>query len=90
MAFVLCAICHADEAAQRGYQKLTNHAFLPPDFNQETIDQVWTSWPEPLRSEAEKATPEQRRKMTFDRYGLTTRPGDDSGKPLQYLSLIHI
>ncbi len=91
--FVLCflavaasqLICQADEAAQRGYDKLTSHAFLPPDFNQATFDQIWTSWPEPLRSEAEKATPEQRRQMAFDRYGLTNRPGDDSGKPLQYV-----
>ena len=43
------------------------------------------SWPEPLRSEAEKSSLEERRTMAFERYGLTTRPGDDSGKPLQYV-----
>ena len=69
--------CHADEAALRGYEKLTESAFLPSDFDQETFDQVWISWPEPLRSEAEKASPERRREMAFERYGLTTRPGDD-------------
>ena len=73
------------EAALRGFEKLTRHAFLPADFGQKTFDQVWISWPEPLRSEAEKASPERRRDMAFQRYGLTTRPGDDSGEPLQYV-----
>ncbi|MGB7346371.1 MAG: hypothetical protein WBD20_19285 [Pirellulaceae bacterium] len=89
---LLCALyafafsnCRADEAAQRGYRHLTETAFLPADFNQEVFDEVWTSWPEPLRSEAEKASHEQRREMAFERYGLTTRPDDDSGKPLQYV-----
>ena len=85
LSLLVVVTCRADDAAQRGYDKLINQSFLPPDFNQETVDQAWTSWPEPLRSEAEKATLEQRRKMIFDRYGLTTRPGDDSGKPLQYV-----
>ncbi len=39
---------------------------------------------EPLRSVAEKSTLDERRRMAFERYGLTTRP-DDSGKPLQYV-----
>ena len=75
----------SDDAAGRGYQKLTETAFLPSDFDQEDFDNVWTSWPEPLRSVAEKASLERRREMAFDRYGLTPRPGDDSGKPLQYV-----
>ncbi|TWU26380.1 Cytochrome c [Novipirellula galeiformis] len=73
------------DAAARGYRWLTENAFLSSDFSQRVVDEVWRSWPEPLRSEAEQATPEQRRAMTFARYGLTTRPGDDSGKPLQYV-----
>lgn len=50
--FVLAvgSISSADEVAQRGCDKLTNHAFLPPDFNQATSDQIWTNWPEPLRT----------------------------------------
>lgn len=73
------------EAVERGYRFLTESAVLPSDFHQSTFDHLWTVWPEPLRSEAEKATPEARRQMAFRRYGLTTRPGDDSGKPLQYV-----
>ncbi len=73
------------ESADRGYRLLTETAFLPSDFDQQAFDEVWRSWPETLRSEAEKSSLEERRAMAFDRYGLTTRPGDDSGKPLQYV-----
>src|SRR5947209_16102170 len=70
--------------AERGYDLLVNKVYLPPDFDQETFDAVWKQWPEPLRSEAEKSTPQQRRQMAFARYGLTPRP-DDPTKPLQYV-----
>lgn len=73
-----------ETAVQRGYRFLTEKSYLPPDFTQEVFDQAWTQWPEPLRSEAEKATPEERRKLAFARYGLTPRP-DDPTKPLQYV-----
>lgn len=75
----------ADPSAHRGFQFLTEKAYLPLDFDQETFDNVWKTWPEPLRSQAEKGTVEERRKLAFARYGLTTRPGDTSGKPLQYV-----
>lgn len=71
-------------AAERGYFNLTQKSYLPADFTQEVFDLAWTQWPEPLRSEAEKVTPEDRRKMAFSRYGLTPRP-DDPTKPLQYV-----
>jgi mono/diheme cytochrome c family protein len=70
--------------ARRGYELLTEKAYLPPDFDQETFDSAWQQWPEPLRSEAEKATPDERRQMAFERYGLTPRP-DDPSRPLQYV-----
>lgn len=73
------------DSANRGYRFLTETSVLPSDFHQSTFDALWTVWPEPMRSEAEQASPERRREMAFDRYGLTTRPGDDSGKPLQYV-----
>lgn len=69
---------------QRGYRFLTEKPYLPPDFDQATFDAVWTQWPEPLRSQAEKASPEERRRMAFSRYGLTPRP-DDPTRPLQYI-----
>ena len=69
----------------RGYQLLTEKAYLPPDFDQETFDELWKCWEEPLRSQAAAATEQERRQMAFARYGLTPRPNDTSGKPLQYV-----
>jgi len=71
--------------AQRGYRLLLEKPYLTPDFDQEVFDRLWTTWPKPLREKAAKATPEARRRMAFSRYGLTERPNDKSGKPLQYV-----
>ncbi len=71
-------------AVERGYRYLVDKPYLSPDFDQKTFDDVWLKWPEPLRSQAEKASPAERRKMAFERYGLTPRP-DDPTKPLQYV-----
>jgi mono/diheme cytochrome c family protein len=71
-------------AAQRGYEFLVSKPYLPPDFDQETFDTVWKYWPEPLKSRAASATPDERRKMAFERYGLTPRP-EDASRPLQYV-----
>lgn len=70
--------------AQRGYELLTQKAYLPSDFDQETFDALWKCWPEPERTQAEQASLEQRRLLTLARYGLTPRP-DDPSKPLQYV-----
>lgn len=82
-------------SAARGYESLTNHAFLPSDFDQEVFDDLWRSWPTELRKQAEAASIGERRAMAFERYGLTPRPGrlaqesesvdSDPGKPLQYV-----
>jgi len=71
-------------AAERGYKLLVDKAYLPPDFDQEVFDAACKEWPEPLRSQAEKASPEERRQLAFSRYGLTPRP-DDPTRPLQYV-----
>jgi mono/diheme cytochrome c family protein len=74
----------AGHPAERGYRLLVDKAYLPADFDEETFDAAWKYWPEPLRSQAERATPAERRAMAFARYGLTPRP-DDPTKPLQYV-----
>ncbi|TWU57266.1 c-type cytochrome [Rubripirellula reticaptiva] len=74
-----------DDEASRGYRTLTELPLLSSDFTQEVFENSWQSWPEPLRKAAAQASPDERWKMAFDRYGLTVRPGDDSGKPLQYV-----
>jgi mono/diheme cytochrome c family protein len=71
-------------AARRGYEFLVNTPLVPADFPEEILNDVWTLWPEPLRTQAEKATAEERRRLIFSRYGLTLRP-DDPTKPLQYV-----
>ena len=85
IAALFRSVTSAEDAAARGYRVLTEQSLLPSDFNQATFDQVWKSWPEPLRSEAEKATPELRRRLAYRRYGLTERPNDNSNAPLQYV-----
>ncbi len=75
----------SETPAERGYRWLTTKAYLPPDFDQQTFDEVWHAWEEPLRSQAEKATPDQRRRLALERYGLTARPGDPSARPQQYV-----
>lgn len=72
-------------AASRGLELLLNKPFLPGDFDQETFDEVWRVWPDPLRSRARDATPDERRRMAYRRYGLVERPGDPRHRPLQYV-----
>lgn len=70
---------------EQGYELLLNKAYLPPDFDQETFDEVWRAWPEPLRSRANQAAPDERRQMAYRRYGLIARPGDALERPMQYV-----
>ena len=70
---------------QRGYRLLTTKPFLPPDFDQQVFDELWKTWEEPLCSQAEAASPDERRKLTFDRYGLTDAPGRTDGVAWQYV-----
>jgi mono/diheme cytochrome c family protein len=73
------------EAARRGLDLLLNKSFLPSDFDQQTFDELWQAWEEPLRSKAEAATADIRRQMAYSRYGLIERPGDSRHRPLQYV-----
>jgi mono/diheme cytochrome c family protein len=70
-----------DGAAQRGYRHLRETPYLPPDFDADVFHELWKRWPEPLRSKAAKATPRQRRKMAFERYGLMEPPDAKPGEP---------
>lgn len=76
----------ADESlVERGYRLLTTKAYIPPDFDQEVFDELWKTWEEPLRSHAAKATPVERRKMAFSRYGLTEAPDRAGPVAMQYV-----
>lgn len=96
LTFVVLANADAETPVgdpAEGYRVLTEEAFLPSDFNERVIDNIWQSWPTASRSEAEQASPAERRSMVFDRYGLTPRPSGkvnssespDPGEPLQYV-----
>lgn len=83
---LVVSVASADEsAAERGYRFLIQQPVLSSDFTQEVFDEVWQVWPKSLREQAAHASKEERLRMAFERYGLTTRPDDDSGKPLQYV-----
>ncbi len=70
--------------AQAGRDLILDYSFLPRDFHQSVFDQLWMDWPEPLRRQAEQATPDQRRDLAFRRYGFSSR-SDDPDKPMQYV-----
>ena len=72
-------------SSERGYELLTTKAYLPPDFDQQIFDELWRSWEEPLRSQAERASLEERRRMAFSRYGLTQLRDAAAGRPIQYV-----
>src|SRR3569623_2306068 len=77
-------IARGEDASQRGYRFLTTKSYLPADFDQQTFDELWQTWEEPARSQARDAAPDERRRLTFSRYGLTEKPGDPHGVALQY------
>lgn len=70
---------------ERGLRLMLDKAYLPASFDQETFDELWKCWEEPLRSAAAEGSPEERRKMAFQRYGLVERENDPRGRPLQYV-----
>lgn len=88
-AFLLSTVLSAGDPA-RGYNFLVSKAYLSPDFDDQTFNEVWNAWPESLRSRAEQASPVERRHMAFSRYGLTPRPDESVNSeglplPLQYV-----
>jgi cytochrome c553 len=72
------------EQIERGRQLLLTKPYLPADFDQQVFDDLWTTWPEPLRSRAEGAEVAERRRMAMERYGLTPHP-DDPSRSMQYV-----
>ena len=70
--------------AGRGLELLLSRGYLPPDFDQQVFDELWTTWEEPLRSRAEQADVVERRALAMERYGLTPHP-DDPSRSMQYV-----
>jgi hypothetical protein len=72
------------ELAARGYRLLLDTPYLGTSFSESAFDNLWQAWEEPWRSQAKTASPDERRRLAFTRYGLTPRP-DDPRKPMQYV-----
>ena len=73
------------EDAREGLRLLLEKPFVTSAFNDEEFDETWKVWPEPSRSKAEIASRSERRRMAFERYGLTRRPDSDEWNPMQYV-----
>jgi cytochrome c5 len=71
-------------SAERGLRHLLEKSYVPPMLDEQDFDRLPTTWPSPAREAAEKADARERRRLAFARYGLCERPGDASGKPLQF------
>jgi mono/diheme cytochrome c family protein len=76
----------AETAAERGFRLLTEKPYLTPDFDQEVFDRLYTVWPLELRKQGEKASPAERRRIAFERYGLTEFPDSPRRTALQYVA----
>lgn len=71
---------------ERGEWYLEHKPYLPPDLDQTLFDALWRVWPEPLHSQAESASLEERRRLGFRRYGLMEYPDRGvNGPPLGYV-----
>lgn len=69
---------------QKGFEILMTVPMADPVVKIKDLDRLWMVWePEP-RAKAEGASPQERRAMTFARYGLIERDFDDTGLPLGY------
>ncbi len=91
-SLVLAAGLHAlspatdaqEEEARRGFDLLINKPLSFKVMTVEELSSLWTVWEPEERDRAQSADPEQRRRLTFERYGLIERDFDDSGLPLGY------
>jgi hypothetical protein len=76
------AVDASQTPAARGLQRLRTQAYAPADFKAELFDRLWEIWPAELKSQAEKASPAERRQMAYSRYGLVADPQNPDGPPL--------
>ena len=63
--------------AEKGYQYILTKPYDAPSMTEAMLWDVWGVWPEPARTEAEHASPAERRRMIFSRYGLVEEQGRD-------------
>lgn len=91
-AFALALAAQADDNAplpstpdpKLGYELLLSKPMAGKIMKTADLDRLWQIWEPEEKAKAEVATPEERRKMAFARYGWAERPNDKSGLPLDY------
>jgi hypothetical protein len=76
----------AETPAERGYHALLTIPLEPPTLTEQDYFDLWQYWPEPERSQAEKATPEERQRMLLSRYGFQESPDRPGPIPQQFTS----
>ncbi|MGD9645433.1 MAG: hypothetical protein AB7U73_06950, partial [Pirellulales bacterium] len=71
--------------AAKGLEILMNEPMAARIMKVDDIDRLWTIWEAEEKAKAEAADIVERRRLTFERYGWATRPGEDYTKlPLDY------
>ena len=76
----------AQAASERGYHALLTVPLETPVITEQQYLDLWQYWPEPERSQAAAATPEQRRQMMLERYGFQETPDRPGPVPQQFTS----
>lgn len=69
--------------AEDGYRILKSKPFLPADFHDRHLEQLWTVWPEPWKTKYAQAVPHEKRQLLFSYYGLIEDPQRKSAESSQ-------
>jgi mono/diheme cytochrome c family protein len=67
-----------------GYDLLLSKPFSSSVMSIDEYERLWTVWEDDARARAEAASPAERRRLAFERYGFIDRATDDTGLPLGY------
>ena len=76
----------AQAASERGYHALLTVPLESALITEQQYFDLWQYWPEPERSKAAAATPDQRRQMMLERYGFQESPDRPGPVPQQFTS----
>lgn len=72
----------AESQAERGLRLLRTQAYGRADLKVDQFDQLWKVWPEEFKQLAANLPEQERRSLSFERYGLVADPHDPEGLPL--------
>lgn len=81
----LTEAAHHEPPLPEGLRLLLHKPYVRAELDDEVFDNLWRTWEEPLRTAAQRATADQRRRMAYSYYGLTPWPARTDGPPMQYV-----